>query len=256
MHKNCREVFKSIKQPDFSSSGLMPLAHRMYDECKQILPENYELEFPDYIQTPLQLAFHLTGIRNFLVQVIDDPEGINFLLNRLMDIRIEFRQQRARFLNIELGPGIYDNDAVAAPMISPEIYRDIVWPVEKELSEKEGGILYWHSCGDTTKMMEWIHKLPDLRMYHVSAWCDCVKAAEVYGTEQALQVCVHPIREVLDATGSQMEERIKQIVDALGDHRFYIDADCIQACMDMPVQIKKIKNWVQIARRVIENDVA
>jgi hypothetical protein len=256
LDKHCREVLKGIKKPDFYASGLMPLVHRMYDECKQILSENFELEFPDYIQTPLQLAFHLTGIENFLMQVIDDLEGINLLLTRLMDIRVEFRKERARFLGIELSPGIFDNDAVAAPMISPEIYRDIVWPIEKELSVKEGGIVYWHSCGDTTKMMKWIRKLPDLRMCHVSAWCDCVKAAEVYGTEQALQVCVHPIREVLDATLSQMEERIKQIVGALGDHRFYINADCIQACLDMPVQIKKIQNWVETARRVIEKHVA
>ena len=94
--------------------------------------------------------------------------------------------KRARFLGIDFGPGIFDNDSVAEPIISPEIYRDIIQPIENELSEREGGIECWHNCGNTDRMMEWIRTLPYCKLWHISPWSDCKIAAEMYSREQAL----------------------------------------------------------------------
>jgi hypothetical protein len=252
LHEDCREVLRRIEQPDFRSAGIMPLVHRMYMECKELIPGNYDLVFTDFIQTPLQIGFHLTGMENFLVAFIKDPEGAASLLQRLMDIRVEFRKERARFLDIELGPGIFDNDAVGEPILSPDIYRTVVWPVEKELSVQEGGVEYWHSCGNTSRMMEWIRKLPNCASFHVSAWSDCEMAAQIYDRDQVLQISVHPIRDVLGATERVVEERITKIVNALGKHRAYVFADGFQSYMGMPEQIKKIQDWIRIATTVAE----
>jgi hypothetical protein len=256
LHEDCREVLKRIKQPDFYSSGIMPLVHRMYVECQKLIPDTYELVFPDFIQAPLQIGFHLLGMENFLVAFIQDPKGATSLLNRLINIRVEFRKQRAKFLDIDFGPGIYDNDAVGEPIISPKIYRDFVWPIESKMAALEGGIEYWHSCGNTTRMMEWIRKLPNCKSWHVSPWSDRKKAAETYDCTEVLQLCMHPVRDVMNTSDSYIEENIKDIITTLDGHRYFIDADGIQASMNMPEQIKKMQNWIRIAHNVIDKHSA
>lgn len=252
LHENCKEVLRRIKQPDFYSSGIMPLIHRMYDECQNLIPDIYDLVFPDFIQAPLQIGFHLLGMENFLVAFLRDPEGATSLLNRLMEIRVEFRKERAKFLGIDFGAGIYDNDAVGEPIISPKIYRELVWPIENKMAELEGGIEYWHSCGNTTGMMELIQKLPNCKLRHISPWSDCKKAAEVYGLNDALQVSMHPVRDVINATDSHIKKNLINIVTTFNEHQYFIDADGIQAYLSMPEQIKKIQNWIRIAHNVIE----
>ena len=39
------------------------------------------------------------------------------------------------------------DDDVSVPLISPAIYRDFVFPVEKRLADFHGGVAYWHDCG-------------------------------------------------------------------------------------------------------------
>ena len=46
----------------------------------------------------------------------------------------------------------------------------------------------------------------------------------MYSREQALQVCMYPVRDVLNAPKSEMEEQLIQIVFTLEKHLFFIDA--------------------------------
>ena len=163
---------------------------------------------------------------------------------------MQFRRDRAEFLGEDLGPAIYDNDTVNTPLLSPGLYRDMIWPVENELAEREGGVAYWHSCGNTTAMQEWIAKLPNLGLLHVSAWTDRRRTAETLSRDLPLQVCVHPLKEVLDASDETIRASLAEIVDTLGGHRIKIDADCFQTVMDLDEEVRRIRHWAEIAQEV------
>ena len=250
LYDSCRQAAEGIEQPDFFNAGMMPIAHRMYEQCRALLPGSYELSFPDYIQTPLSTAAHLVGIDRFLIEACTNQPDARELLKRLIEIRVRFRQERSEFLGIGFGPAVFDNDFVNTPMISPGIYRDLIWPIENELATQEGGTGYWHSCGNTVDMMESIITLPGLEELHVSAWCDRGKSGQILPKDLALQVCVHSLQEVLHATDEQIEVSLTQIIETLGQHRIRIDADCFQAVMDMPEQIRRIAHWADIAQRL------
>ncbi|MDO9579192.1 MAG: uroporphyrinogen decarboxylase family protein [Bacteroidales bacterium] len=250
IYSSCIEAVEKIKQPNFFTSGMMPLAHRMYEGCKTLLPGDYNIIFPDYIQTPLATATHLVGTELFLMEAIDNSEAARQLLARLLEIRVQFRKDRANFLGIGLERGIYDNDHVSTPMISPGLYRDLIWPVENELAVREGGIAYWHSCGNTTAMLDRIKKLPGLGLLHISAWTDRCKAAEILDRNLPLQVCVHSLKEVLCATDSQIKASLADIIKNLGHHRIKIDADCFQTFMEMSEQVRRIRHWTDLAQKM------
>lgn len=251
LYEDCLEASSEIQQPDFFTSGMMPLAHRMYEECSKLLPDDYDIDFPDYIQTPAATAAHLLGIEHFLMQCVTEPQGIKQLLSRLLGIRVQYRRDRAQFLDGKLEPGIYDNDIVGIPLVSPQFYQDVIWPIENEMAIQEGGINYWHSCGNTTAFHEFINKLPAIGLRHISAWTDRQRAAEaIHDNDAALQVCVHPLEEVIYADDSKIEESITEIIETLGNHRIKIEADCLQAHMDLPEQINRIQNWIAIAQKI------
>lgn len=250
LYADSREALDALAPPDFYRSGLMPLAHRMYEECRALLPAQYDIAFPDFIQTPFAVAAHLLGIDGFLVQCLDDPDGSRQLLERVLECRVAYRQARAAFLGIGLQPGIFDNDVVCTPMISPELYAETIWPVEAALARREGGIDYWHSCGNTTAMLDDVARLPIEGFQHVSAWTDRLAAAGRIARGRAVQACVHPLREVLLATDDQIASSLEDIVHALGHHRLKIDADCLQLAMPLPELLPRICRWIDIAQRL------
>ena len=127
-YATCREAAMRIRQPDFFRAGMMPLVHNVYEQCKQLLPDSYEISFPDYIQNPLSTAFHLLGGDALLTQILTDTESAEQLLTRLIDIRLQYRRERAEFTDTEFGPGIFDNDLVCVPMISPQLRTTIKSP--------------------------------------------------------------------------------------------------------------------------------
>jgi len=249
-YASCTEAIDHLEQPDFHKSGLMPLAHRMYEQCREILPPHYCVDFPDFIAMPMETASDMVGLERLLSEVAEGSEAAHALLRRCGEVRLQFRKDRARFLGTDLAPGFFGDDFVCVPIISPGFYREVVWPLEHELAVDEGGIIYWHSCGNTTQMLESVQELSEIGLLHISAWTDRRAAGNIIRPDQPLQVCVHPIKEVLDATDSEIEHCLNEIIEHLGRYPIKIDADGLEACMDLPEQIARIKHWITLAQRV------
>jgi len=249
-YTRCREALDHLEQPDFHKSGLMPLAHRMYEQCRALLPASYGVDFPDFIAMPMETASDMVGLETLLSEVAEGSEAAHALLRRCGEVRLQFRKDRARFLGTDLAPGFFGDDFVCVPIISPGFFREVVWPIERELAEEEGGIIYWHSCGNTTPMLESVQELSEIDLLHISAWTDRRAAGRMVREAQPLQVCVHPIREVLEATDAEIERSLSEIIEHLGRYPIKIDADGLEACMDMPEEIARVKHWIELAQRI------
>lgn len=237
---------------NFYKSGQMPLAHRFYSEIKDMLPDDFDIIFPDWGRSPFSALWHIRGLENLLIDVYDRPDFVCKLLNRITVEREKWFKERANFLNNKVGPGIILNDEVGSPIISPKTYEEFILPSELELADFHGGISYWHSCGNTTDFIKLIRKIPGLKLFHVSPFTDLKTAVEEMGKNDiALQICLNPVTDIHMATKIEMKKKLKEIVKICGDVAYTIRVDGIQKIKSVDYEIKKLKDWIEVAKEVL-----
>lgn len=241
-----------LQAVNFYKSGLMPLAHRFYNEIKDMLPDDFDIIFPDWGRSPFSALWHIRGLENLLIDIYDRPDFVCKLLNRITVEREKWFKERANFLNNKVGPGIILNDEVGSPIISPKTYEEFILPSELELADFHGGISYWHSCGNTTDFIKLIRKIPGLKLFHVSPFTDLKTAVEEMGKNDiALQICLNPVTDIHMATKIEMEKKLKEIVKICGDVAYTIRVDGIQKIKSVDYEIKKLKDWIEVAGKVL-----
>lgn len=246
------EDIEKLPEIDFYKSGMMPLGHRFYKEIKDILPDDFDVVFPEWERSIFGVIWQTRGIDNLLIDMYERPDFVRRLFERVTDERKRWYRERANFLNEEIGPGNVLNDEVGSPVISPEIYEEFILSSEIELGNFHGGISYWHSCGDTTDFMKLIRKIPGLSLFHVSPCTDLKTAVEEFGKNDIpLQICVDPTKDVHMASREEMKRKLKEIVGICGDVAYTVRADGLQKLHSLNDEMEKIKEWIKVAREVL-----
>ncbi len=200
--------------PDFYTAGLSPLAHRMYREARALLPDDFQVEFTTWLTGPFSLLVHLRGLTDLAVDLLDDPPFVHAMMELATAAIKSWWLERAKFLDRgTLDPLILGDDEVNVPTLSPAQYEEFVLPYETELSEFFGGIDYWHSCGNCSKLLPYLARLPKLRMMDVGPWTALQPAVDLFGRRpgSSLMKRLHPVSEVLLASEEQMRARLLQI---------------------------------------------
>jgi uroporphyrinogen-III decarboxylase len=243
-----------IKMPDFYRSGLMPLAHQYYEVIGELIDNDFNVVFPEWGRSPFGVATHIRGYENFLSDMISNPKLAHRILRLITDTRKEWITERAKFLGKCKGKGNIYNDEVNCPSLSPELYEEFALPYELELSDFHGGILYFHSCGDTTKLLPLIAKINTIEMFHVGPWTDVHTAMETFKGKIPLEICLHPLSDVQNATLNGMEEKLKDIATACNGSPYSIRADGLQLISDLETDLSKIKQWMNIANSILSDN--
>jgi len=281
------EDVERLEPPDFRQSGIMPLVHRFYAEMTEALEDDFLVKFPDWLMGPFGVACELRGFDKFLMDLILNPEFTQQLLRAIVEARKAWQAECDRFLGVERTRGTLGNDDVYCPNLSPALYRDAVLPFEIELcehyggidarfgeeaaspsftdegaaslsftekgTEKGGGIFYWHSCGDTTKLIDTIARIPVVDLFHCGPWTDVGQAARVWGDRGvALEVCVEPVDKVQRASPEEQRRYLREIVDQVPDHvECIIKVDSLEVMRDLATELAAIQSWIDAAREVL-----
>lgn len=246
------EDLKRMKYPDFYKSGLMPQAHKMYDEIKDLVEkEDFTVGFPTWMRGPFGVAAFLRGMENLLVDMKLKPKFVHKLMRFVVDSRKQWFIERAKFLGNGIGKGILDNDDVNCPTLSPEMYKEFVLPYEKELCEFHGGISYWHSCGDITLLLKLIREIPEIELLHVGPWTNLEAAARIF-KNTPLEKCLHPVKDVQSATEKEIEHNLKKMIRVAKNGSITIRADGIQVLHSLKQDLEKVKLWISIAGRLLK----
>lgn len=201
-----------------------------------------------------------------MTALTSDPEGAHRLVKYITECRLKWTRQRAEYLGEEeYETAALYSDSVRRDAISPQQYLEFVQPHEMAIAELHGGINYWHSCGDTTTLLEELSALP-LELFHVGPWTDVRKAAEVFGPRGVgLEICLQKykhygpgpwpaIDDVFRATPEDMERKIRETVRRAvegGATAFSIEAGPLHRTRGAEQDVKTIKRWVQTARTVL-----
>jgi len=132
---------------------LLDMIEYFLDASKGKLP----LSFSD-VQSPLNAASALVETSEFFMAVLDEPDLVGRLLDRVTDLSLDFYNKQLGLIGGALaspghgfsssrvftGMGASDDSSV---MLSPETYRELVVPRMERFGESFGGIAY-HSCGN------------------------------------------------------------------------------------------------------------
>jgi uroporphyrinogen-III decarboxylase len=248
-----REDLKKLKLPDFYRTGIMPTVHRFYAEMTEVLDDDFLVKFPDWIMGPFGVACELRGFDQFLVDLLLDLEFAQQLLRFVVEARLLWQTECDRFLGVERTRGLLGNDDVNCPTLSPDLYRDVILPLETELSEHYGGIFYWHSCGNTTELLDDIARIPGLDLFHCGPWTDVTEACRVMGDRGVpLEICVDPVDKVQMASPADQKHYLEDIVAHIPDTvDCYIKADSLEVIRDLPTELAAIQSWIDAAREVL-----
>ena len=246
------EDLDKLKAPDFKTSGIMPLVHRFYSEIRSALPEDFSVAFPIWGRGPWGVAQHLMGFENLMLAVYDDPDMVHRLMSFIVECQKEWLLARASFLGQELSLGVMYNDEVNCRVFSPAMYEEFVFPYETEIADFQNGITYWHSCGDSGPILKFVKKLKNLQMHDVSAWTDWdVAAVELKGTGIALEVRLHPVKDVLFASQEQMRDKLRRLRETFTGLPVTVRADGLQSVTNLKDDLKKICEWSAIANEML-----
>jgi uroporphyrinogen-III decarboxylase len=247
------EDFENLKIPDFYTSGEMPKIIPFYEAQKEWLDDDFLLKFPDWIMGPFGVAALLRGFDKLLMGLVLEPDFINALLRLIVESRKSFQKQLDAYLGVERTCGLMGNDDVNCPTLSPALYREFLLPLEKELCDYYGSIFYWHSCGNTTKLVSSISEIPHLQLFHCGPWTGVTEACEAFRNKStALEIMVEPVDKVMMASPQKMEDSLREMVDQIPDGtNCFIKVDSLETDGDLAHDLDVIKTWISTARKVL-----
>jgi uroporphyrinogen-III decarboxylase len=206
--------FARAKLPDFHRSGLSPLAHRFYSDIREIVGGDFRVHFIPWRKGPFSLLTHLRGYRQLLMDLYDRPKFVHEMMAFVTEAMKQWYSERRKFTGEpRFGPIMLGNDEVNTPSISPSMYEEYVLPYETELSDFFGGIDYWHSCGNTTRLAELIARIPNVHMFDVGPWTELSAGVSAY--RKVPNCCImrriNPVQNVVLATDAEMRTPLEEV---------------------------------------------
>jgi hypothetical protein len=125
-------------------------------------------------QSPLNIACNIVQMSSFFIEMLDNPQAVKMLLNRLAELLVEFTHEQVERIGDVLawpghgycscrsfeGLGMSDDNAL---MTSGRQYLDLAASAVGLAGEPFGGSAF-HCCGNWTDKIEAVKKIKGLRM--------------------------------------------------------------------------------------------
>lgn len=251
------EDLKKTGVPDFYKSGLMPQAIKMYERVKELLDDDFEVFFPEWLRGPFGIATYIRGFENVLMDMITD-EFAHELMKFIVVSRKAWYDDQSKYLGKPFGKANMFNDEVNTPSLSPTLYEEYVLPYENELADYHGGLLYYHSCGDLSVLYENISKITGkIDMVHKGPWSDASQAAKYFGQRSAIEVVMNPQADICEGTEQTISDTLAKIVKPLHENKvkgYTLRANNIQIYDSFENSINKANMFIKAAREVVERN--
>jgi MtaA/CmuA family methyltransferase len=109
-----------------------------------------------WVEGPCAQAADLRGINTLMLDLMDDPDFVLHLFKFVVELELRFARAQ-----IDAGADLIGIGDAAASLVGPRLYRDYVFPFEKELIQgiqQMGALTRLHVCGRTAKLLPWMTK--------------------------------------------------------------------------------------------------
>lgn len=110
-----------------------------------------------------------------------------------------------------------------------------------------------YSCGDITPLLKLIRDIPEIELLHIGPWTSLEAAARIF-KNTPLEKCLHPVRDVQNATKEEIEHNLKGLIRVAKNASVTIRADGIQVLHSLKQDLEKVKLWISIAQLLAKPD--
>ncbi|MCX7887054.1 MAG: uroporphyrinogen decarboxylase family protein [Verrucomicrobiae bacterium] len=175
-----------------------------------------------WVEGPAAEAADLRGVTQFLMDLVDDPVWCGELMDRCVEVAIEYARAQVNAGADTIGIG----DAICS-QISPRIYENLILPRQQRLARaiKETGVFVrLHICGNITHLLDGIATLP-LDALDVDHMVDLALVRRKVGQRVAIGCNMDPVEMVLRGNPQSIRDRLRRDYELVGNP-FLVNAGC------------------------------
>ena len=209
-----------LKNPDPLRSERMLDRVKAIRSYKELCGDEYSIL--GWIEGPAAEAADLRGVMNFLIDTMTDVPFAEELMQRCVDVGIDFARAQLQAGAETIGIG----DAIAS-QVSPDVYENLILPREKKLVDgikAEGGFVRLHICGDITHLLPGIATL-DIDILDIDHIVDMAQARKIVGDKIVLAGNIDPVAGVRNSDPASIRKKIAEIYKSV-DAPFMVNAGC------------------------------
>lgn len=158
----------------------------------------------------------IRGMENLMMDYYDNMDGLKIIGEKILEFNKVIIDKYK-----ELGfDGIFTSDDLGhqtGPMMSPEIFKELYFPLYKEFisyAHSKGMHVFLHSCGDNTKLMDYLVEA-GLDVFHpVQKGCmDEKEIARKYGDRISFLAGVDVQHLLPEGTVEEVREGVQELID-------------------------------------------
>ena len=181
-----------------------------------------ELFIEGWVEGPCAEAADLRGINALMTDFMDDPEFVH----ELFDFNVRMATSFAH-AQIEAGCDLIGVGDAAASLVGPKIYREFVFPYEKQLIENIhafGGRVRLHICGNISRSLKEVGQL-GCEMIDLDSMVSIEKARLDMGNDQIVAGNIDPVKCLRNGTPQDITDAVAACHRAAGGN-FIVGAGC------------------------------
>ncbi len=181
-----------------------------------------EYSIMGWVEGPAAEAADLRGVLNFLMDTIEDADFVCRLMDRCVEVGVEFAAAQIDSGADTIGIG----DAIAS-QLSPGFYESFIQPRERILVKSiqaKGALVRLHICGNITHLLPGIAGL-GVDILDVDHMVDIVRVRQAVGNNVVISGNIDPVAGVKDGTPSSIREYVKNTYASVG-HPYMVNAGC------------------------------
>ena len=214
-------IIETFDRPFFADESLETLAHRaqrLFEETDDAIVANLQFHL-------LAAGQQLRGYENFMVDLLLDKKLAHALLEKLCEAYMrrceEYLERAGNFIQVVLLND--DLGTQHGPMLSPDCYREMLWPYQKRLigsiKEKTDAFILFHSCGSVYRFIPSLIEagVDALNPVQVSAAeMDTKRLKKEFGGDITFWGGGCDTQQVLrNGTAAQIQDEVKRRIDDL-----------------------------------------
>jgi [methyl-Co(III) methanol-specific corrinoid protein]:coenzyme M methyltransferase len=174
---------KEVAQLQIPENLLEKPSIKVVLEALELLRRNYgsHVGIIGKVMGPWTLSYHMSGVQDFLLWSLTDPDKVRGLLDRLKEVTITFARAQ-----LQAGADVVVvADHATGDLVSPKTYQDFLLPVHQEINQRIGGPTILHLCGNCSDRLR-LFVEAGFDAYHFEWQVDAKMAVQVVNREMSL----------------------------------------------------------------------
>jgi MtaA/CmuA family methyltransferase len=197
-----------------------------------------------WIEGPCAEAADLRGLNTLMLDFYDDPGFVRDLFAFAVEMELRFAREQ-----VAAGAELIGIGDAAASLVGPEIYREFVWPYEKQMVDGVHALgvpVRLHICGNTRKILDGMGRL-GCDIVDLDFLAPISEARQAMGPNQILLGNLDPVRVLRDETPERIAAAVAACHRQSGD-RFIVGPGCEVPRETHPRNLRALVAYAREAR--------